>query len=190
MSKKTRRVKGGVPKDVVEALHEAEQKGIEDAKKGVFKRYTSAPGFRIEEVARVISRKYPRVNQGRIRDAYVQGFADTRRSASGGRRKTRKVKRGGVSRDMVEALRAAETQGRTDKQNGLSSRADAIAGSILTQFRIADFGTPSPRTLIRDKYTATYQQTPVGALPSGRPDFLESMPSGLQSIVNSIRNLA
>ena len=191
--RKTRRVKGGIPRDVMESLHEAEQKGIEDAKKAIFKRYTSAPGFRIEEVARILSRKYPGVDQGRIREKYVEGFANTRRPNPGtqgsSRRKTRKA-RGGVSREMVDALRAAETQGRTDKQNGVSSRADAIAGSIMNQFRLADFGTPSARTLIRDKYTATYQQTPASGLPPGRPGFLEAMPSDLQSIVDRLRALA
>lgn len=75
---KTRRVKGGVPRDVMEALHEAEQKGIEDAKKPFYKSYTSAPGFRIEEVTRILSRKYPSVAQGRIREKFVEGFANTR----------------------------------------------------------------------------------------------------------------
>ncbi len=84
----------------------------------------------------------------------------------GGKRNTRRVKRGttkkhrgGVSKEMVDALRAAETQGRTDKENGVASRADAAAASLMAQYRLIDAGTPSPRTLLRDKYIASYDQT-------------------------------
>jgi hypothetical protein len=165
------------------ALDDARQKGIEDAKFPPLKRAQALPASRIEGSVRILSRKHPRVSAVQLQEAYIRGFNDTRapNPAIGGRR--RKTRRGGVSKEMVDALRSAETQGRTDKQNGVSSRADAIAGSIMNQFRLADFGTPSPRTLLRDKYTASYQQTPASGLPSG-------MPSGLQSVVDRIRALA
>jgi hypothetical protein len=248
---KTRKVKrGGIPRDVVEGLADAYQKGVADAKMGVLKRYQTPPGFRLEQVIPPLVRKHPDVTESRIREEYVKGFTETRRPIGSSRRKTmrggisKQLKRafeqveelaslglsreaimnsakasgfvrkedqeliadkyeaakrnlkvtpgvrtlgyrasGGVSKEMVDALRSAETQGRTDKQNGVSSRADAIAGSIMNQFRLADFGTPSPRTLLRDKYTASYQQTPASGLPSG-------MPPSLQSIVDRLRALA
>lgn len=171
---KTRRVKGGVSRDVMEALHEAEQKGIEDAKKPIYKSLAAPRGVRINEVARILIRKYPGVSEGQIREKFVEGFTNTRARNPGvqgsSRRKTRKVKRGGVSPAMANALSAAETMGKFDKQLGSPSRAEQIADDLTTQYGVG--AITNARTLIRDKYAASYAQasrTPVrsGTGPTG-----------------------
>lgn len=153
---RTRRVKGGIPRDVAEALHEAEQKGIEDAKKPFYKTFRTPPGIRINEVARILTRKYPRVAEGQIREKFVEGFTNTRRPTTGGRRKTRKVKRGGVSPSMMRALEAAATEGKTDKEAGTPSRAEQAADDIISEFGVG--AITNARTLIRDKYAASYAE--------------------------------
>lgn len=96
-----RRRRGGIPRDIVEGLHAAYQKGVADAKMPVLKRFPSPPGFRLEAVIPPLVRKHPSVEESRIREEYVKGFVETRipnphiaeLAGQGRRRKTKRATR-------------------------------------------------------------------------------------------------
>jgi hypothetical protein len=247
---KTRKVKrGGIPRDVVEGLHNAYQKGVADAKMVIFKRYQTPPGFRLEQVIRPLVRKHPGVEESRIREEYVKGFTETRRPIGSSRRKTmrggisKQLKRafeqveelaslglsremimnsakasgfvrkedqeliadkyeaakrnlnvtpgvrtlgyrasGGVSKEMVDALREAENTGRIHKTVGDPSQADSVADSLMRRFRLVDVGTPpTPRTLLRDKYLASYSQA---SRATTQGSFLEGLQSRIANLLS------
>jgi hypothetical protein len=182
---KTRRVKqGGIPRDVVEGLADAYQKGVADAKMVIFKRYQTPPGFRLEQVIRPLVRKHPGVAESRIREEYVKGFTETRLPNPGGNTggRRRKTRRGGVSKEMVDALREAENTGRIHKTVGDPSQADSVADSLMRRFRLVDVGTPpTPRTLLRDKYLASYSQA---SRATTRGSFLESLQGRIANLLS------
>jgi hypothetical protein len=167
----TRRVKrGGRTRQMVEterrlneaehttqiALHEAEQTGIRDAKRPDFRQFQGPTLARLQEIMPVLVRKFPRVSEEQLQNAYKRGWHETRQ-VRGGRRKTL---RGGTSKQMVEALREAENMGRIHKTVGDPSRADSVADSLMRRFHLVDVEPGfHPRTLLRDKYIATYNQT-------------------------------
>lgn len=91
--RKTRRAKGGIPRDVAKALHEAEQTGMEDAKTSRFKGRHVAPPYLVNRSTSPIINRYPHVSEDRIREAYQKGFRETGFPTGSSRRKTRRVRR-------------------------------------------------------------------------------------------------
>ena len=141
------------------------------------KQFARPPPAIITLAVRGLVVQHPSVDKSILREYYAKGFLETRvpnpGANTGGRR--RKTLRGGTSKRMVEALREAETIGRTHKSVGEPLQADAVADSLMQRFRLVDVA-PSffPRTMLRDKYIASYNQ----ATTVQRGSFLESIGLG------------
>jgi hypothetical protein len=178
-----RRRRGGIPADIRRAQEAAYEKGVQDAKRQTLKQYSRPPPPIITLAVRGLVVQHPSVEKSILREYYAKGFLETRVpnpvANTGGRRKTL---RGGTSKQMVDALREAENMGRIHKTVGDPSRADSVADSLMRRFHLVDV-EPSfhPRTLLRDKYIATYNQT---SRATTQGSFLEALQGRIANLLS------